>query len=250
MQHTKKGRIHFIDELRGFAILCMIFYHTFFTMAFLFSFNSGLKLLAFFMPFEPYFAGIFILISGISSQLSHSNIKRGLILLLIASLITVVTFIFLPDVKILFGILHMLSISIIFFGVFKPFFDLIPTTPGLLLSAVFYIFTMNIREGYLGILNIAFITIPNILYKTQYLFPIGITNSTFFSSDYFPLFPWIFLFLFGTFLGRYAKMGLFPEFMYKRKSKFFSFLGTHSLLIYIVHQPIIYIILWIFGLIF
>ena len=239
-----------MDEIRGFAILCMIFYHAFFSMAFLFSSNSGLKLLSFFMPLEPYFAGIFILISGISSQLSHSNLKRGLILFLVANLITLITSIFLPDIKILFGILHMLSINIILFGISKPFFDLIPTIPGLLLSAIFYIFTMNIGKGYLGLSNILTISIPNTLYKTEYLFPIGIISSNFFSSDYFPLFPWIFLFLFGTFLGRYAKRGLFPSFMYKRRCRFLSFLGTHSLIIYIVHQPIIYIIFWVFGLIF
>lgn len=250
MEHTEKGRIYLIDELRGFAILCMIFFHAFFTMAFLFASNSGLKLLSFFMPLEPYFAGIFILISGISSQLSHSNMQRGLNLLVISSLITLVTFVFFPDIKILFGILHMLSISIILFGILKPFFDIVPTIPGLLFSAIFYILTMNIDKGYLGFTNTLVIPIPNTFYKTEYLFPFGITNATFSSSDYFPLFPWIFLFLLGTFLGRYAKNGLFPNFMYKSRFGFLSFLGTHSLIIYIVHQPIIYIIFWIFGLIF
>lgn len=234
-----------MDELRGFSVLCMVFYHAFFSMAFLFSIDSGLKLLLFFMPLEPFFAGLFILISGISSQLSRSNIKRGLKLLIISVIITIVTILIFPDTSIIFGILHMLSICMIMFGILKPLFEVIKTSIGLILCAFLFIFTMNIESGYLGFFNMLNIPLPNYLYRLSYLFPIGITNPEFFSSDYFPLFPWMFLFLFGTFLGRYARYGVFPNFMYKSRFKFLSFWGTHSLFIYIVHQPIIYVIFWI-----
>ena len=80
-----RPRIHTMDELRGLAVLCMIFYHAFYTMAFLFGIPLGRTLLYFFMPAEPYFAGLFILISGISCQLSHSNLIRGAKLLLVAA---------------------------------------------------------------------------------------------------------------------------------------------------------------------
>ena len=66
-----------MDEIRGFAVLCMIFYHGFYSLAYLFQLDWGMALLRFFMPAEPFFAGAFILISGISSNLSHSNLLRG-----------------------------------------------------------------------------------------------------------------------------------------------------------------------------
>ena len=67
-----------MDEIRGLCVLLMIFYHAFYTMSMLFHWELGTKLLVFFSPAEPFFAGLFILISGISSQLSHSNLIRGL----------------------------------------------------------------------------------------------------------------------------------------------------------------------------
>ena len=104
-----KARIHMMDELRGFAVLCMVFYHAFYSAAYLLGWQWGKVLLSFFMPAEPYFAGLFILISGISSQLSHSNLIRGLKLLAVAVCVTLVTGFFLPDQIIRFGILHLLS---------------------------------------------------------------------------------------------------------------------------------------------
>ena len=62
---------------------------------------------------------------------------------------------------------------------------------------------------------------------------------TFFSSDYFPLLPWVFVFFFGVFLGRLAKEGKFPRFFAASHIPFFAFTGRHALLIYILHQPVI-----------
>ena len=80
-----------MDEIRGLCVLLMIFYHAFYTMSMLFHWELGTKLLVFFSPAEPFFAGLFILISGISSQLSHSNLIRGLKLLGVALALTLVT---------------------------------------------------------------------------------------------------------------------------------------------------------------
>ena len=88
---SRKGRIHLMDEIRGLCVLLMIFYHAFYTMSMLFHWELGTKLLVFFSPAEPFFAGLFILISGISSQLSHSNLIRGLKLLGVALALTLVT---------------------------------------------------------------------------------------------------------------------------------------------------------------
>ncbi len=241
-------RIHMMDELRGFAVLCMVFYHAFYTMAMLFDFELGKTLLYFFMPAEPYFAGLFILIAGVSSQLSHSNTVRGLKLLGVALLVTLVTVLFLPDSRIVFGILHMLSLSMILFGLLKPAFDQIPTWLGLLLSALLFLFTMEIGGGFLGLPGLAGWRLPEAWFSLPFLFPFGIRTEDFFSADYFPLFPWIFVYLFGTFLGRFAREGKFPRFLYPSRVPPLSFLGKHALAIYIFHQPVIYGIMWVVSL--
>ena len=76
--------------------------------------------------------------------------------------------------------------------------------------------------------------------------PLGLYNDSFYSADYFSLLPWIFMFLFGAFIGKYAKAGAFPQWSYRRHSKALAFIGRNSLWVYLAHQVVIYTILYIF----
>ena len=55
-----KKRIYLLDELRGLAVFCMVFYHAFYSMSEFFNIAVGTKLLDFFTPAEPFFAALFI----------------------------------------------------------------------------------------------------------------------------------------------------------------------------------------------
>ena len=59
-----KKRIYLLDELRGLAVFCMVFYHAFYSMSEFFNIAVGTKLLDFFTPAEPFFAALFIVISA------------------------------------------------------------------------------------------------------------------------------------------------------------------------------------------
>ncbi len=236
---TRK-RIHALDELRGFSVFCMVFYHAFYSIGVIFNVPFFTMLLNFFMPAEPFFAALFIVISGISSNLSHSNISRGAKLLCVALAVSLVTYIVEPDFVILFGVLHMLSAAMLLYGVLQKPLSKVPTVFGMIISAVMFFATYDVSAGYLGIKALFGIKLPPALYSTDWLFPLGFPKASFVSSDYFPLLPWIFAFLFGTFLGRYAAAGRFPKFTYKKHIPFFSFLGRHALIIYVLHQPVIF----------
>ena len=80
LSRKNENRIHFLDEARGFAVLMMIFYHAFYLLYSVFGLKAAYDLFIFFMPVEPMFAGLFMFVSGISTSLSKSNMKRGLIL--------------------------------------------------------------------------------------------------------------------------------------------------------------------------
>lgn len=236
-----RGRIHLLDELRGFAVFCMVFYHGFYTLAFLYNLNAGMILLNFFMPAEPYYAGLFMLISGISSNLSHSNLVRGVKLLGVALAVTLITYLAVPEEVIVFGILHFLSVCMILYGLLKPVADRFRFSwAAVAVCAVLYICTMGISGGYLGLSPQLGVTLPQSLYQTNWLAPLGIYSGTFRSADYFALFPWIFVFAAGTFLGKLAAQGRFPACFYPSRIPFFSWIGRHALIIYIVHQPVIY----------
>lgn len=239
-------RIHLMDELRGFAVFCMVFYHGFYTLAFLMGQSWGEWLYRFFMPAEPWFAGLFIFIAGISSNLTHSNLVRGVKLLGVALLVTLATAIAVPEELIVFGILHFLSVCMIAFGLLQllrrrlgrteePPFRLWPVV----VCAVLFIVTRYLASGYLQIPFVLRVFLPSGWYQA-WLAPLGLPGPGFSSADYFPLLPWCFVFAAGTVVGRLAKVGKFPAWTYPSRVPFFSFLGRHALLIYVLHQPVIY----------
>ncbi len=242
---SERKRIHFLDELRGFAVFCMVFYHGFFIVGDYFGLEAANKLFDFFTPVEPMFAALFIAICGISCSLSRSNLKRGLILLGIALGMTLVTAVILPEfgmdgLQIRFGILHFLSVAILLYTLFEKKLKKANPFVGILACAVLYPFTSGIEKGILSYGELVFFKLPEVLYKTDWLMPLGIYSPSFFSGDYFPIFPNIFIFLAGVFLGRYFSVRGFSEWSYKKRSGFFAFLGRKALIIYVAHMPVIF----------
>ena len=240
-----KNRIHLLDEIRGFAVFCMIFYHAFYILGTSFGTGGAKELFDFFLPVQPMFAGIFIFICGISCTLSRSNLKRGLILLGIALGMTFVTAFVMPkmgfaECEIYFGILHFLSVSILIYALISKRISKISLFTGILVCAVLYAFTSRIGEGVLAYGSLFSFALPEKLYETNFLVPLGIYNADFFSADYFPLFPDIFIFFAGVFAGKHFITKGYPEWCYENKLPFFSFLGRNALVIYIAHMPLIF----------
>lgn len=244
MNNLIKKRYCFLDELRGFAVLCMVFYHAFYTMAFSFGSMWAEELYYFFMPAEPYFASAFILISGICSQFSRSNIKRGLMLAVIAVAISVITIVLLPrygfyDCEIYFGILHLLSAGLLLSAWLNKFFKKCPPFIFIVMFLLLFFATFKFSMGEVGLFGYN-CTVPDVVYKSNALFFLGAYNATFFSADYFPLLPWLFMFLCGECVGVYALRGKFPRFFEKKHIPPLGFLGRHALIVYVLHQPVIY----------
>lgn len=241
-----KKRIGFVDEVRGFAILCMVVYHTWFDLVQIF----GVNLPFLFTPqmnfIRDLFAGLFIFISGSACRLSRNNLKRGIICFCGGLILTAATFIAMPEEKILFGILHFLGISMILFALLQKLLDKIKfPIIGMLLFSLLFVLTCNVKDGVLSLGSLFSVKLPGALYQTNYLFPLGFHNGEFFSSDYFPLIPWLFIFLVGSYFGILLVKRRLPRFFYKDHVKFLSFVGRNTLLIYLLHQPVIYGILYV-----
>jgi len=162
----------------------------------------------------------FIFLAGISSGFSNNTIKRGVRLLAFAIVITIVTYIAFREEYIRFGILHFLGISMVLSPLLKKFNNAL-----LLISAIV----------------IAVISLPlgNTLAGTSLLLPFGVMYRGFETLDYYPLIPYLSVFMIGIFVYKiyyYRKQSLFKL---NYENQYISTISKNSLLIYLLHQPII-----------
>lgn len=251
-------RIHLLDELRGLDIILMICFHAFYTMGWVLDWEIGRTLFVFFQPVEPFFAGIFVFICGICCWFSHNNWLRGGVLAAIAAGMSLFLYFFMPDRMIWYGVLHLLATCILLFAILRPLLNRIPAWLGLLLSVTLAVLTWNIpyyNGSTFGVEGIWQVAVPQTILDNPWLHPLGLGHGGLYGTDYFPLMPWFFVFMAGCFVGVWAKNGKFPQWTYRSRVPFLSAVGRHTLIIYVVHQPIIFgvgmaieqIIRWISG---
>ena len=102
-------------------------------------------------------------------------------------------------------------------------------------------------------LALIFLTAPcadGVTTQTPQLWLFGFTTPDFASADYFPLLPWFFVFLLGTWAGRYVKAGRLPQWFYTARAPRLALVGRHALLLYVLHQPLLYALTMLLRLIF
>lgn len=240
----RKERVHGIDFIRGLAVINMVVYHLLYDLVYIFYVN-----LPWFSSKEAYYwqqaiVIVFVFISGVSCSFSKHNIKRGIEIFLLAMLLSVVTYVALPKEFIAFGILHFLGIAIILFGLIKRFLNKIPTFIGAIGCLIFFLITKGVSHGFLGIGDIKLIQLPYEFYLSKFLFWLGFPDKGFFSGDYVPLIPWFFMLLLGYFTWKIVANQKYLNCFAYLNVAFVNVIGRKSLLIYMLHQPIIYGILF------
>ena len=224
------GRIQIIDALRGLSILLMVAYHTGVDL-YLFGLLSETVIYSPLLAvLQPLFAGVFIFLSGLSSQFSKSNYRRGVLTLLCAFLVSVATGVM--GVPVTFGILHFLGVAMLLYGLVQDVCQRLRWRPAfavcLLAFILFFcLFPLEIKT------------------EIPYLYAIGIKTQQFQSADYFPLLPWLPLFFAGAFWGRFVIQGGMPDWFYTQRIPILPIVGRHTLLIYLLHQPVVYGIVWL-----
>lgn len=246
-------RVVLLDEIRGFAIICMVIYHTMFQLKFSFGVNVPIFFEDWFGIIRDVFAGTFIFISGVMCRYSRNNLKRGAQCFFLGMLITFVVPFF--GSHITFGILHFLGIAMMLYGLVGEALEHLPSTAGIIIAVLLFVLTMNIPRdyfvyngsvfyegGFIGIKGLFQWNIPNGAYVNNELAPLGFYNSSYSVDDYFPILPWIFVFLGGSYFGGWAKEGFLPKFFYNSHIKWLANVGRYTIWIYMLHIPLVYLI--------
>lgn len=238
-----KKRYCLIDSIRGFALLNMILFHLLYDIFEIYG-QGGWAMNTYVAAWERFICCSFIIISGISFNFSHHAYKRGIIISLCGFLVTIVTVAAIPSQAVWFGILNLLGCCMLIAQPLRVYLEKIRPIAGMAVSFVIFMLTYAVPRGYIGIFDFRLIALPDFLYGCKYLSFLGFKSADFHSTDYFPIIPWIFLFIFGYFLWRFiSQRGYDKYFVYK--VPVLDILGRYSLWIYLAHQPIIMAVLMI-----
>ena len=228
MESSNKKRIDSIDAMRGLAVVLMVIHHFLLDLVLL----CGAPWYLFSNPVFDFlhyiFAGLFVFLSGVTSRFSRSNLKRGAKCFAIAMALTLVTSLPVIDQPIRFGVLHLLGFSMLFYGIAGKALDKIPR----IVMPFLYVALL------LG--SQLLVTRTDIGGAARYLFMLGWLYPGFYSADYFPIFPWLFVFLLGTWAGIYIKERRLPNKFYTFTCLILPDIGRHAMIVYILHQPVFY----------
>lgn len=234
-----------LDILRAVAIIAMVVYHAMWDIVYMFGVNiPWFKTDAGFI-FQQSICWSFILLSGFCFSIGKRKIKRAVTVLVCSAVITAVTALVMPDNIIVHGVLSLLGTAMLVTIPIEKLFKKIPPFIGIVVSAMFFALTYNITDGVIGFGDNVIFRLPDFLYTNTATAFLGFPHDRFFSSDYFPILPWLFLFWAGYFLYRSAEKNGLLGYLSAFKSRPLEFIGRHSLEIYMIHQPIIYGILFI-----
>ncbi len=225
-----------LDVIRGAALVSMILYHTCWDLAWMFGVH---------MPWYQGFCAYvwqqsicwtFILLSGYCWSLGRHPLKRGLLTFACGALITAVTALFLPENLVFCGVLTLLGGSALLLILLRPALEKLPARLGLAGSFLLFLLFRDINSGWLGFEGVHVAALPSSLYQNHFTACLGFPPASFFSTDYFSLLPWFFLFLSGYFLYRLPHTPKNNE----RPLPLLAAVGRRSLLIYMLHQPVVY----------
>lgn len=217
-------RFPILDAWRTVAVVLMVAYHFLYDL-YIFGIISASQLFS--TPLnlmQKYICCSFILLAGASARFSRSNMRHGMIVM--ACAVAVELGALLGGQVIRFGILMFLSVSMILYHFLGKYLQKLP---GLLLAA---------GSGALYLL--ANWWTARAAVSVTWLYPLGLTAPGFHSADYFPLLPWFFLFLIGTVFGGWCLAHRDNRILTAPLPGPLTWPGQHSLLIYVLHQPVLY----------
>jgi len=234
---NNNARYAIIDSLRGLAVALMIAFHFCYDLTYFNYYTFDFYDDPFWLNFRSLIVSLFLLIVGVSLILvkKHSNSKNKIIrrLIVLSScslLITAVSYFLFPGRTIIFGIIHFITVASL---LSLPFLRW-PILCGVLGVSVIYIGT-----------NISHVFFDQVAYHW-----IGLMTHRPTTEDYVPLLPWLGVVLCGISIGSFLNNTSSGKNILNSNINIpgisaLTWLGKHSLAVYMLHQAVLFLLFWL-----
>ena len=218
-------RIGWLDGWRGLVCYLMIFYHLMFDFVMFgwqpYSITQQWPLFL----LQRFIALSFIFLSGVSSHFTHSNLRRGLITLGCGVVVQVVATSVGAPIR--YGILQFLGCAMIFYALFGKYVEKVPRKLAPWLWAALYLVTRVISY--------------TTFVQPTWLYWLGLRSPGFQSYDWVPFIPNISMFFLGSwFAGVVLESPAESRLRTADAPGFLTWIGCRTLIVYMLHQPILY----------
>ena len=227
------ARIAGLDALRGIAIVAMAIYHFCFDLRYFGVTRSDFEHDPYWLAARTAILSSFLLIAGISMVIARQSarsdaswLRRAAVIAGAAVLVSAASYAMFPRSYIWFGVLHAIAVSLV---VARPWVDrpLAAAAVGAALVA-------------------AGLALSHPAFDNRALGWLGFMTTKPVTEDYVPLFPWTGVLLIGIAVGHWLLRARFaPLAPLRHAPAALLWLGRHSLIIYLVHQPLLIGLLWI-----
>lgn len=242
---AQKERYDLIDGIRGTAIVNMAVFHFLYDVFIVYGKDPLWYGLPAVRIWQQMICQTFIFISGFVWQWGiEGNLRRGLRFNLYGFVISLVTIIIIPSETIWFGILNFMGCAVLLMFPLSKAAKKVSPAWGLGICFALFIFCRRVQYGYIG----TGMQVPAVFYSIKILTPLGFPFPGFESSDYFPIIPWMFLYLCGYFFHEIFSGHDTWKAAARHKIPVLSDIGSRTVWIYLVHQPVSMLIcLLVFG---
>ena len=233
---ASSSRLQVVDLLRGVAIGLMVLYHFSFDLNYFHVLSIDFNHDAFWLGLRAVIVSLFLGLVGMSLHLAAMRARFGQAFLrrlglvtVCAMLVTLASAVMFPRSVIFFGVLHFIAVAT------------------LLGRPMVRFYRANLVIG-LALLIVG-LSVQHPVFDHPAMQWIGMMTHKPVTEDYVPLLPWFGVVLIGMFIGRTLCLpGLAPvrEWRSGRSPvRALAFLGRHSLLVYMLHQPLLFAVLYL-----
>lgn len=238
--HAENRRESLIDALRGAAVVSMVLFHFCYDSFMILGRDPAWYERRPVVLWQQSICWTFILIAGyVWRRGKRSALRRGLLLNLFGALVSLVTWLAVPEEAVWFGVLSFLGCAALLLIPLDGALEKLDPAVGLAASALLFALLRHLADGWIG-LGPWRLALPSVWYDCKLLTPLGLPWPDFRSGDYYPLLPWFCLYLCGYFLQPLLRRSSRWRELAALKCEPLGWMGRKSLWIYLLHQPLCY----------